>query len=352
MFEDITKLQLPTVQGVGLSILWHIIQTFQYLIWWSLPTMCLAGLTEVIGWSGHLWSAYTPTVTTAFQIQRFCGARKISATLEGPTPLIAANFVILGRVIHRLGPVYSRLGPRNYSMIFVACDILDLTIQGVGGGIASADDEAAGANKIGGNIMLAGIVFQLAAFRSILLAVVLTFYILFASEFLFKYIKDKRSASREGPTTKPSGVFPGLVFDGAMVVLAIYTLNVLHPGMLLGPEQSNLSSSDKAVNASKTEFVQVQFRDPYDPIYIFSPDVVDTMLRHIPVWAKPWRSTEWKPHLLDHAHDEKKGTSSSVPLTDMYDINLVSNEGRRPMFDVHNDLYTSSIPDAGQGGSE
>lgn len=31
----------------------------------------------------------------------------------GPTPLLAANFVIFGRIIHRLGTQYSRLSPKT-----------------------------------------------------------------------------------------------------------------------------------------------------------------------------------------------------------------------------------------------
>lgn len=35
--------------------------------------------------------------------------RRISTTILAPTPLVAANFVILGRLIGRLGQQYSRL---------------------------------------------------------------------------------------------------------------------------------------------------------------------------------------------------------------------------------------------------
>lgn len=37
---------------------------------------------------------------------------RITATILAPTPLVAANFVILGKVILSLGPAYSRLSPR------------------------------------------------------------------------------------------------------------------------------------------------------------------------------------------------------------------------------------------------
>lgn len=51
--------------------------------------------------------------------------------------------------------------------------------------------------------------------------------------------------------------------------------------MLLGPEPLNLSNSDKAVNALRTELVQMQFENSYDPTSIsFSQMLlagVDTM---------------------------------------------------------------------------
>ena len=38
---------------------------------------------------------------------------RIVGTILGPTPLLAANFVIFGVLIHRLGVQYSRLSPRS-----------------------------------------------------------------------------------------------------------------------------------------------------------------------------------------------------------------------------------------------
>jgi hypothetical protein len=40
------------------------------------------------------------------------GHREV-ALIIAPTPLVAANFIILGRIIRRLGPQYSRLTPRR-----------------------------------------------------------------------------------------------------------------------------------------------------------------------------------------------------------------------------------------------
>jgi hypothetical protein len=52
------------------------------------------------------------------------------------------------------------------SIIFLTADTIALTIQGVGGGLASSDPDP----NLGGHIMLAGIIIQLSAFASAVLS--------------------------------------------------------------------------------------------------------------------------------------------------------------------------------------
>ncbi|KAJ8507184.1 hypothetical protein ONZ45_g10430 [Pleurotus djamor] len=99
--------------------------------WWLFPTACFGGAIEVLGWIGRLWSSYSVYESTPFQIQ-------ILATIIAPTPLVAANFMILGRIILRLGPSYSRLRPKWYTWTFLGCDILGFVIQMLGGLIVLA----------------------------------------------------------------------------------------------------------------------------------------------------------------------------------------------------------------------
>lgn len=47
----------------------HLGQAIRFRLWWLLPTVVLAGLTEVIGWSGRLWSSQNPTLLTPFLMQ-------------------------------------------------------------------------------------------------------------------------------------------------------------------------------------------------------------------------------------------------------------------------------------------
>jgi hypothetical protein len=241
-------------------------------MWWLLPTVCLCGFLEILGWSARLWSSISPFIVTPFQIQ-------ITCTIIAPTPFIAANFIILGKIVQQLGPAYSRLSPKWYSIIFCTCDFISLVVQAVGGGMAATAADPKGAN-LGANIMLSGIVFQL---------VVIVTYSFCGIEYYLRYSKNLPIASRSDKeadsdtivrgkfteklkhmayamvfmttclfiraiyrTIELSGGWNGRVIstqvyfnvlDGAMVILAVYTMNLAHPGRLLG-----VSSDDNKIS--------------------------------------------------------------------------------------------------------
>ncbi|KAF8873935.1 RTA1-like protein [Infundibulicybe gibba] len=260
----------------AVSTLAHLGQLVYFRTWFIIPTVLFCGLLELVGWSARLWSSISPLASTPFTMQ-------ITATIIAPTPLVAANFIILGRIIRRLGPSYSRLSPKLYSIIFCGCDITSLVIQAVGGGMASTAADSGRDPTPGGNVMLAGIIFQL---------VTITVYVFCAAEFFIRYIKDaplKRKSSLEvnggwpgarGPTDKHLRIMSiALVFsticlfirsiyrtieladgwtgriittqvyfnvlDGAMVILAIFTLNFAHPGWLLKNQTSDVVNEGK-----------------------------------------------------------------------------------------------------------
>ena len=47
----------------------HIFQSVWYNLWFLLPTIVLGDLSEVIGWSGRLWSSKSPQVLEPFLMQ-------------------------------------------------------------------------------------------------------------------------------------------------------------------------------------------------------------------------------------------------------------------------------------------
>jgi len=265
----------------GISTAVHLFQAIRFRLWFLIVTAVFCGLLEIIGWSGRLWSSINVFNGNAFLTQ-------IVSTIIAPTPLVGANFILLGRIIMVLGPRYSRISARWYSRVFLSCDIISLVVQGAGGGIAaSAPNGDQSQSDLGGHIMLGGIAFQ---------TVSIVIYTATAAEFLTRYVKDRpvRDADvftkRVKTTRRMKLMLTGLalmtififirsiyrlielsngwngtiittqwlfnVWDGAMIVLAMYTLNVLHPGRLLIPEEERVAlSADSSRSNIATGFM-------------------------------------------------------------------------------------------------
>ncbi|KIY73918.1 RTA1-like protein [Cylindrobasidium torrendii FP15055 ss-10] len=250
----------------SLSTTVHLIQALIYRrnTWWLIVTAVLAGILEILGWSARLWSHKNPGLAAPYEMQLTC-------TILAPTPLLAANFSSLRsgfkdaafrHLIERLGPAYSRLSPKWYTALFCSCDIISLVVQAVGGGSAATGVARGTDVETGGHIMLGGIAFQL---------VVITVYAACATEFFARYFTDRPVSAR----TPQRGVFTNKlkilsaslafstlclfvravyrtieladgwrgkiiqtevyfnVLDAIMVVLSLYTFNLVHPGPLL-----------------------------------------------------------------------------------------------------------------------
>ncbi|TBU31275.1 RTA1-domain-containing protein [Dichomitus squalens] len=242
----------------SVSTIIHLVQAIRSRLWWLLITACLAGIGEILGWSARLWSNQNVSNIEPYIMQ-------ITTTIIAPTPLIAANFVILGQIIGRMGQRYSRITAKWYTIIFCAFDIVALVVQAVGGAGAAGAVQKGKNPTPGGHIMLAGVSFQMVS---------LVFYVLLASEFILRYAYDhpfarygQSSVARRKTDPETKQMVFGLaleavflfirsiyrvvelsegwngkviktqwyfnVFDAAMIVLAMYTLNFFHPGRLL-----------------------------------------------------------------------------------------------------------------------
>ncbi|KAF6744171.1 RTA1-like protein [Ephemerocybe angulata] len=244
----------------GISTIAHTGQSVYYRRWFLLPTAVLCGVLELLGWAGRLWSYHQPLNFEPFQMQ-------ITCTIIAPTPLLAATFIIFGHIINRLGNMYSRLTPKQYMILFCTFDVVSLVVQGVGGGLAATASEENGRDpRTGGNIMLGGIAFQL---------LVIAVFFICAIEVIYRYLKDRPVPSavpgERGTLTPKLKIMVGAlalstivlliraiyrtieladgwtgriistqvyfnVLDGAMVIIAIWLLNIFHPGVFLFPE--------------------------------------------------------------------------------------------------------------------
>jgi len=190
---------------------------------------------------------------------------QICTLIIAPAFLAAACYIILGWLINYLGPQYSPLRPRTYLILFVTGDVISLVIQAAGGGMASAADTLDGANK-GADVMLAGIVFQL-----IIMLAFFTVYFLFLSK-LRKGLSRAGIKSDRKPMILLYGIFAVMFFifirsvyrvaelshgwnssiihnqglfnalDGAMMIVAVYLLNIFHPGQWLPKGNYNVKA--------------------------------------------------------------------------------------------------------------
>ncbi|VDC06543.1 unnamed protein product [Peniophora sp. CBMAI 1063] len=242
----------------GLAAIIHTYLGFRfrrrYLVW----SAAICGYMEVIGWIGRLLAAVNPDSSSLIPY-----LLNSLFTLFAPTLLLAANFMLLRDIMQRLGACYSRLNPRIYGKVFVTCDAVSLFIQCSGGGLSAVQNQ--NTVKIGGDISLVGIVFQLFG---------LLVYILLGIEYFYRYFKDVplknkpaemyyradftprvrwltlsvasmtllifiRSVYRaielaggyDGKVAATQWLF--VVFDAVMIALAIWVLIFLHPGWLL-----------------------------------------------------------------------------------------------------------------------
>ncbi|KAJ7278443.1 RTA1-like protein [Mycena rebaudengoi] len=233
----------------GLSTILHLGQATYFRTWWLFPTACACGFGELIGWGARLWSFSDPQSKTAYLMQ-------ITTTMISPTPLLAVNFIVLAHIVQRLGTSYSWLTPKWYTIIFLTCDFVALTVQGVGGGMASSANSPPAAN-VGANVMLGGIVFQFAAIvvysslagdffrRYFMYSPIMIGGLVFSTTCLFIRSVYRTIELTDGWTGRI--IHTELYFnvlDGAMVTLAIFTMNAAHPGFLLHEKASSPSEKE------------------------------------------------------------------------------------------------------------
>ncbi|KAH8827549.1 RTA1 like protein-domain-containing protein [Flagelloscypha sp. PMI_526] len=245
-----------------ISFIAHTVQAFKHRMRWLLFSASLCALMEFIGWGCRLWSSFKMQNRTPFKIQ-------LVMTVIAPTPLLATNFIVLGRIISLLGTQYSRISPRWYFRIFLSCDIIALVTQTIGGIVAVTATDPTN----GGHIMLAGISFQFAAI-TIFCLVCLEYYwrwatwrphrtaepaeggnmtrgllwVSYALAFstLFIYIRATYRLVElvdgfAGHIARTEWYF--CVFEAPPIILALYAWNIVHPGRL--PKEMDRRSKEE-----------------------------------------------------------------------------------------------------------
>lgn len=243
----------------------HIIQASWKRRWWCV-VFAIGALTETIGWGGRTWSSHCPNNLNAFLMQ-------ICTLILAPTFFTAGIYIILGRLIQLFGRHTSPISAAAYLWIFCTCDVISLVIQAVGGGMAAT---AVAANppkqsKTGTDIMVSGIIFQMAS---------ITVFVLFFVEFLRRVRRDRHSISRKVWALVAASTFSCLMIyirsiyrtvellqgwsgylithesyfialDASLMLAAVAVFNVIHPGWFI-PTQREMQMEVPTPNEVST----------------------------------------------------------------------------------------------------
>ncbi|RSH93578.1 hypothetical protein EHS25_007936 [Saitozyma podzolica] len=174
----------------------HIFLGVFWKLWWTLPTLALGTLVEVIGWAGRVMS-----INTLYWEINYGGlwmydfnafVQQICCLVIAPTFYSAANYVLLGLLLDVTDPLYSSLDTRSIKVIFITSDVLCLLVQAGGGAWAGTSSGPNGGNS-GAYMMSGGVILQL---------VVTIIFIGFFSEWLYRWRKDR-------PVQRQYKPFPG-----------------------------------------------------------------------------------------------------------------------------------------------
>jgi hypothetical protein len=124
----------------------------------------------------------------------------------------AAIYITLKHMVRAIGPQYSPLRASLYPWIFMSCDLFSLVLQAVGGALAATANTPSG-SALGGHIMLAGIVFQVATF---------TFLYCLAGAFIFNLRRGTSTLTADASAVLLSKDFKIFVSGVFVASLAVY----------------------------------------------------------------------------------------------------------------------------------
>lgn len=146
-----------------------------YHQWWFLGSWGGGLVLEIVGYSGRIWYSINDTNGNAYIMELVC-------VTVAPCFLMAGIYNIFAQLVIIYGTEFSILKPKQYSLIFIICDVLSVFIQGAGGGLSSHQSSDKGSAKLGSNLMIAGMAFQV---------VTMTIFQFFWCSFLFKIIRER-----------------------------------------------------------------------------------------------------------------------------------------------------------------
>lgn len=151
------------------------------------------------------------TCQIPFSIQYCCLA-------FSPAFLAAAIYITFSRIVTTFGSENSRVPPRWYPRIFIACDILSLSLQVTGGGvISSANSPLDRVITVGKGIIITGLVSQV---------VTLLIFILLALDFGICTWRRSRNVGDAAYDSQYTRLRRSFLFRGFVVALSTSTLAI------------------------------------------------------------------------------------------------------------------------------
>ncbi|KAF8848302.1 RTA1-domain-containing protein [Acephala macrosclerotiorum] len=137
----------------SLSSVGHLVLGWKYKTWSFMIAMLLGSSSEVVGYLGRILMHNNPYRLSTFLIQ-------IVSLTTAPAFYSAGIYLCLSRIVIVYGEGVSRVRPVFYTRFFINCDIISLSLQGAGGGVASSATKQS-TMELGNHLMLAGLIMQI-----------------------------------------------------------------------------------------------------------------------------------------------------------------------------------------------
>ncbi|CZT46386.1 related to phospholipid-translocating ATPase [Rhynchosporium secalis] len=214
--------------------------------------IALGCIGEAIGYGGRLMMHDNPYSDIGFKIQ-------ISCLIVAPAFVAAGIYLTLKHLILAFGQERSYFQARFYTWIFITCDVISLTLQGIGGGFAGGAGDDEKLRDLGTNLMISGIVQQVATliafaylvtdyavrtrfaweavdpeakallaqrkFKGFLAAVMIAYWTVF---FRCVYRIAEMVGGWANPIMRDEISF--IIMEGVMIVVAVLVMTLFHPG--------------------------------------------------------------------------------------------------------------------------
>ncbi|KAG1777050.1 RTA1 like protein-domain-containing protein [Suillus placidus] len=130
--------------------------------WWGL-CLPIASTFMSVGFFMRIPMAMNPNSLPIFMVQQLF-------TLLPPAAYLAFNYILYGRfIVNCVDRRYSWIKPEKVARYFVISDITTFLIQGGGGGLEASTNVTS--DKLGANILLAGLVIQTLSFAFFMILV-------------------------------------------------------------------------------------------------------------------------------------------------------------------------------------